>query len=120
MTVDEAKECIATVVKANPGLCNNGLQTFKAGVSGGAINPKEFITVVEWLLGYDALDRRKTINTSMGSYGWKHKVERDVGEYVSNGAFICAALYLKYKMKRIPFSPNAYFNLRKDPRDAVR
>ena len=67
---------------------------------------------VEWLLGHDALDRRKTINYKMTSYGWKHVAERAIGEYVSNGDFICAALYLKYKMKRDGTSPNVYLNIR--------
>lgn len=120
MLLNEAKELIKNIVKANPGLCDNGLQPFSREQNGGSISPQEFMTVVDWLLGYDALDRRKTINTSMGSYGWKHKVERDTGKYVSNGAFICAALYLNYKMKRIPNSPNAYFNLRKDSSYALR
>jgi hypothetical protein len=120
MTLNEAKDLINLIVQENPGLCDHGLRTISPEQQSTPINPKEFMTVVEWLLGYDAFDRRKTINTSMGSYGWKHKVERDMGSYVSNGAFICAALYLNYKMKPIPNSPNAYFNLRKDSSYAIR
>lgn len=79
----------------------------------GDIRPDEMQTCIEWLLAHDALDRRKTINTKYSSYSWKHIVERAKNKYVSNGAFICAALYLGYKMKR-PTSPNpnAYFNIR--------
>lgn len=68
---------------------------------------------IDWLLQHDAFDRRKTINFNCSSYGWKHKVEESVGEYVSNGEFICAALYLGYKMVRPDkHSPNAHFNIR--------
>ena len=79
----------------------------------GAIEPEQVQTCIEWLLAHDALDRRKTINTKFTSYGLKHMVERATGQYVSNGAFICAALYLGYKMKRSRLSsPNVYFNIR--------
>jgi hypothetical protein len=115
MTLNEAKDLINLIVEENPGLCDHGLRTISPEQQSTPINPKEFMTAVEWLLGYDAFDRRRTINTSMGSYGWKHKVERDMGTYVSN-----AALYLKYKMKPIPNSPNAYFNLRKESSYAIR
>jgi hypothetical protein len=117
MTLDEAQECIAEVQKEYPELDANGFKQFDKKLS---IHPQEFISVVEWLLNYDSFNRRKTIYTGASSYGWKHTVERDIKEYVSNGAFICAALYLKYKVKRIPNSPNAYFNLRKDTRNALR
>jgi hypothetical protein len=126
MTESEAQECIDKILEGYPDLTANGFRYARrykqeeGEGSYGAINPKGFITVVEWLLNYDALDRRKTINTSLGSYGWKHKVERDANTYVSNGDFICGALYLKYIMKRIPNSPNAYFNLRKEQTRAIR
>ena len=69
---------------------------------------------VEWLLRHDALERRKTINRRISSYTWKHIVERSLGKYISNGDFICAALYLNYKMwtDRSTVSLNAYFNIR--------
>jgi hypothetical protein len=34
---------------------------------------------------------RKTAPRAPSSYGWKHIVEKDCGEYISNGAFIAAA-----------------------------
>ena len=67
----------------------------------------------EWLLKHDGLDRRKTINTASSSYGLKHVVERVMGQYVTNGEFICAALVLGYKIRKIKDNPNAYFNIRK-------
>jgi len=125
MTEAEAQACIDLVLKDHPDLTANGFKYRYAKYNEdeenyGPITPEGFITVVEWLLNYDALDRRKTINTSRGSYGWKHVVERDTKQYVSNGEFICGALYLKYSMKRMPRSPNACFNLRKETSHAVR
>jgi len=117
MTLDEAQECIAEVQKEYPELDAHGFKQLDKKLS---IHPQEFISVVEWLLNYDSFNRRKTIYTGASSYAWKHTVERDVKEYISNGAFICAALYLKYNVKRIPNSPSAYFNLRKDNRHALR
>ena len=125
MTEAEAQACIDLVLKDYPDLTANGFKyenrhrAFPDDVH-GPISTEGFITVVEWLLSYDALDRRKTINTSKGSYGWKHLVERHTKQYISNGDFICGALYLKYSMKRMPNSPNAYFNIRKETSHAVR
>lgn len=66
----------------------------------------------EWLLKHDGLDRRKTVNTASSSYGLKHVVERVTGQYIANGEFICAALALGYKIKRLKDNPNACFNIR--------
>jgi hypothetical protein len=129
MTEAEAQEYINKVLKDYPDLTANGFkyenryalynQDDGWGKDHGPVTPEGFTAVVEWLLNYDALDRRKTINTSTSSYGWKHRVERDAKQYVSNGDFICGALYLKYSMKRMPRSPNAYFNLRKETSHAL-
>lgn len=67
---------------------------------------------MEWLLRNDGLERRKTINTKLSSYWWKHVVEREIEEYVANGEFIFAALYLGYKIKTEAGGPNAWFNIR--------
>lgn len=125
MTEAEAQKCIDLVLKEYPDLTANGFKhqsiyERNQDYTYGPVSPEGFITVVEWLLNYDALDRRKTINTSRNSYGWKHVVERDTKQYVSNGDFICGALYLKYNMKRMPRSPSAYFNLRKETSHAIR
>jgi len=79
----------------------------------GEIRMEAVNLCAEWLLEHDGLDRRKTINRSLSSYGLKHAVERDKGIYVANGEFICAALALGYKMMRPKHkTANAYFNTR--------
>ena len=77
----------------------------------GDIRPDAVQKCVVWLLKHDALERRKTVNTKVSSYTWKHVVERDCDSYIANGEFICAALYLGYKMKRST-GPNVWFNIR--------
>ena len=54
---------------------------------------------------------RRVSSRSQGSYGLKHAVERWAGTYISNGAFIAAALALGYEARRFPNSPNCAFNL---------
>jgi hypothetical protein len=52
-------------------------------------------------------------NRSQGSYGLKHLAENyRHRSYVSNGAFIVAALMLGYKARRFKGSPNCAFNLK--------
>jgi hypothetical protein len=56
---------------------------------------------------------RKTINRNDSSYGWKHIVEKEIGKYVSNGAFIAAAIHSGFKFTAEGgYCPNAYFNIR--------
>src|SRR5687767_4703646 len=59
-----------------------------------------------WMIGRCAdwiranVTPRKTINRSRSSYGLKHDVERASGRaYVTNGAFIAAAIGLGFKFK---------------------
>ena len=52
---------------------------------------------------------RKTMNLSRSSYGLKHDMEHETGEYVSNGNFIKAAMLLGYRTR--PDYPNCFFNM---------
>lgn len=52
----------------------------------------------------------KTIRYSISSYGYKHICEREVGQYIINGAFICAAILTGYQY-RIYGGINAMFNM---------
>jgi hypothetical protein len=100
----EYEEVVATVQGKYPTLTQFGF-----GGSGN-IRPEAVQQCVAWLLKHDAFDRRKTVNVQVSSYSWKHVVERACGEYIAEGEFICAALYLNYKMK--VDGPNAFFNIR--------
>lgn len=63
-------------------------------------------------------ETRKTINSSHGSYGLKHIVERALAAYTTNGELIAAMLICGFKHKRHGYShggkylmPNASFNI---------
>lgn len=77
---------------------------------------KEFAVCCEWLSG---CTKRKTINMSYSSYGLKHMVEarmKRLGRedyYVSNGAFIAAAIHMGFDWKPDFDSPNVRFNISK-------
>lgn len=74
----------------------------------------EFNICCEWLQG---CNQRKTINTSFSSYRLKHMVEawaKKAGlgdEYVSNGAFVAAAIHMGFDWKCDFDSPNVRFNI---------
>jgi hypothetical protein len=64
----------------------------------------------DWLKQYAR--KRKTINERSSSYGLKHIVERAMGTYVSNGAFLLAAYRAGYTIVPDgPLNPNAHFNI---------
>ncbi|MEN6574952.1 MAG: hypothetical protein ABFD90_01320 [Phycisphaerales bacterium] len=63
-----------------------------------------------WILEW--IDKRKTINLKYTSYYLKHAVEAFSSTYVSNGAFIQAAMESGFNVKPVEVnSVNAYFNM---------
>ncbi len=64
------------------------------------------------------LEKRKTINGNSSTYGLKHSVEHYMRNlegiedyYVANGAFICAAHFMGFKIEQgINGSPNGFIN----------
>ncbi len=75
---------------------------------GQSPSTKEVALCKEWIQQY-ALPTERFGHYS--SYFLKHVVERWAGEYVSNGAFIQAALELGYSVRRTEDTPNAVFNM---------
>lgn len=66
------------------------------------------LRVRDWLLANISPIKTPTL----GSYRMKHVVERAIGEYVTNGDLIAAALMAGYPMSR-PHGPNAEFGMSK-------
>lgn len=116
MEREEALAIIYQVQQQYPDLTASGFSN-ERHARGHSLDPKAVGLCIEWLLRHDAFERRKTINTRRTSYSWKHIVERHFDTYIANGDFICAALYLKYKMKKRRL--NAYFNI-KELKNALR
>ncbi len=63
-----------------------------------------------WLSEY--VEPATTFALQRTSYGYKHTVERWAERYISNGAFITAAIELGYRWRRVMNGPNAIFALR--------
>lgn len=77
---------------------------------GPEVDSEQVKTCEEWIK--NNARKRETMNKDRTSYGLKHDVERDTGKYVTNGAFIQAAINLGYKAKPLANnSPNAEFNM---------
>jgi|SRR5262249_4821815 len=67
----------------------------------------EFTVARGWLRQFAKL---KSFNKRGTSYGLKHVAEHDIG-YVTNGAFIAAAIAEGFEVQREGSSPNALFNI---------
>jgi hypothetical protein len=109
---------IEQVLEEHPTLSANGFDSRRAASFEGTHQERvsEFHSVIEevnecldWLSDIRMI---KTICYSRGSYGLKHDVENDCGRYISNGAFIMAALMRGYPMRRND-GPNAWFAMSK-------
>jgi hypothetical protein len=72
---------------------------------------REIRESMEWIQRFGGFTRR--INYSYSSYVLKHLVEQSTpNEYISNGAFIAAALLLGYKYVITSNGVNCCFNMR--------
>jgi len=70
---------------------------------------EQFEAVCEWL---GSIEKTKNINTSNSSYYLKHLAENSQGVgHISNGSFICAAVFCGYKYKTGGGYPNLVFNM---------
>jgi len=73
------------------------------------------------LVMLQAAEKRKSLNRDYTSYGMKHTAEQisrkhgirtDLGDYVSNGVFIAAALYEGFDVRKIRWGDlNAFLNI---------
>ena len=104
---------VDTVVADNPLLTAEGVEHgFKwdrPEYVPARISVKEMQGAVDWL---EKADRRESVNTTCDSYYLKHMAEKSAkGKYVSNGAFIAAAYFLGFEVRRIGDGPNAHINI---------
>jgi len=71
----------------------------------------QFSRAMNWL-ATASIRIRKTLNRKHSSYHWKHVAEAAEGDYISNGAFIAAAIDMSYKVISVgEYSLNAYINI---------
>jgi len=108
-------ELIARAIQKIPSLGVYGVGNPAGGFGTERIHDVQFHRQVG--LCADWIGRQEIIKsvTQYHSYGYKHIVERESGEYIPNGAFIAAAvgLGLKYRI----YGPNASFNISKRARN---
>jgi hypothetical protein len=128
MTGTEAKIEIKRILEKEPRLCADGfldfrfigrsktdivnscgfcetyneyLKRFSASRKTLKNDTEVFIKVCKWLEGN--VIKIKTINRRHSSYFFKHIIESQIGEYVSNGVCIAAAIFCGFNYKK-------YFN----------
>ena len=115
-------KAIKKIVDENPEITDFGFSSLEDGKKLSKMERQRLITQERTRLYNSILSIEKiyywicnnlvvqsTINKNISSYNLKQKAELDVG-YISNGAFIVAALYSGLKYRRV--GPNAYFNIK--------
>lgn len=105
-----------SVLAANPHLQGNGFAPFSVGDTPTPVDLGQVDLAIRWL-GYHG--RNTAVNQKYSSYGLKHHAENTAPTlrpgavpYISNGAFIAAAIFLHYEVRQIGSSPNARINIR--------
>jgi hypothetical protein len=103
------------VLATNPQLQGNGLAPSEVGDTPEQIDLGQIDLAIRWL---DYHGRRTTVNPQYSSYGLKHHAEKTApalrpgaAPYISNGAFIAAAIHLNYHVAQIGHTPNARINI---------
>lgn len=75
------------------------------------ISPEEIKICESWIQKH--IETQKTINKKQGSYSLKEMVEKENDVYISNGAFIQAAINLNYKYQKSHRSEkNVFFDMK--------
>lgn len=119
-------EAFDDVLNREPSLTDHGFGVFdghrlsreerRQKLAAGRENLRESLATVvrihEWLRA----NIRPIKTPDKGSYGTKHIAENAMGEYVTNGQFIAAALMAGYPMGT-PDGPNAAFGMSKKDLD---
>jgi len=120
--LDDARGCIVRIMALHPDLSADGLGI---GTLARQADPelafrdsrnmlltddacRQFTSAVAWL---NQCTRTANINWRRSSYALKDEVEGWASHYVSNGAFIAAAIHLGYKTGRVGDSPNVCLNI---------
>lgn len=106
------RQDIEKIIQEVPELTSNGIanksdSSFDESRERLLNSGAEIAKIANWLSG---INKIKSINTHRSSYGMKHIAEIELG-YISNGAFIAAAIYCGYKYKAYNNSPNVSFNM---------
>ena len=64
--------------------------------------------------------KTRSINNGWSSYGLKALVEKETGKYISNGAFITAAIHCGFAYKTRPDYPNVLFGMSERSLKAIK
>lgn len=106
MLIDQ--KTLDEVMAKHPALTANGF------AEGEPVDLGQVDLAMRWL---EYHGRRATINPKFSSYGLKHLAEKTTAAlrpgavpYISNGAFIAAAVHLGYRVSRIRNTPNVCLN----------
>ncbi len=113
LSIQYTQEHLDKVMQDYPDLTSNGFESSKS---------KDFEKNREELrndlAGFQAacvylsrVNKTKSINMAVSSYGYKHRVENMGYPYLFNGTFIAAAIHMGFKIDTRLDTPNAAFNI---------
>ena len=113
LSIQYTQDQLDKVMQEYPRLTSNGFESSKS---------KDFERDREELnkdlAGFQAacvylsrVNKTKSINMAVSSYGYKHRVENMGYPYLFNGTFIAAAIHMGFKIDTSMDTPNAAFNI---------
>ena len=113
---EQLKSAVVRVMEKKPLLGFHGFETGERELMTSDEGLIQFQIACEWIDRQNRLDKIKDHATS---YTFKHLVERDVGRYMANGMWICAAIHLGLRYRRYRKYHDIICNL-PCPKDCIR
>jgi len=116
LSIQYTQDQLDKVIQDYPDLTSNGFESSKSKEFEKNRQDREELR--NDLAGFQAacvylsrVNKTKSINKAVSSYGYKHRVEEMGYPYLLNGTFIAAAIHMGFKIDTRMDTPNAAFNI---------
>lgn len=110
-------KCLRIAMRKVPRLGANGFKKddeadFASNREALKVQTEGFLAAIVWLSQFEPMSKVPP-DGRYSSYGLKGYAEAQYGDYISNGAFIAAALHLEFPYEK--HGPNAIIGVKKTP-----
>lgn len=111
LSIQYTQDQLDKVMQNYPGLTSNGFESSNKYRQNRQELKNDLAGFQAACVYLSCVNKTKSINTAVSSYGYKHRVE-DMGyPYLFNGTFIAAAIHMGFKIDTRTDTPNAAFNI---------
>jgi hypothetical protein len=113
LSIQYTQDQLDKVMQEHPRLTSNGFESSKSkDFERNRQELKNDLAAFQAACVYlSRVNKTKSINMVVSSYGYKHRLENMGYPYLFNGTFIAAAIHMGFKIDTRSDTPNAAFNI---------